>query len=80
MDEYTFHSKITDGYLVLKINADSKDEVLRLAKSEFEEWKQERIWHSNMPVYLGEFSYDYHGEDVDPTLTRGEVIDFSSIQ
>ena len=78
--DYIFHAETERGYLLLKMDAESKDEALRLAKAEFEEWKQDGIWNPNMPVYLGKFSYEYHGEDVDRTIERGEVVDFSSIQ
>jgi len=78
--DYIFHAETENGYLLFKADAESKDEALSLAKAEFEEWQQQGIWNPDMPVYLGKFSYEYHGEDVDNTVERGEVIDFSSIQ
>jgi hypothetical protein len=74
-----FHAETSNGYLIVKIDAESKDEAIKLAMEEFTEWGPQ-IWTPDIPVYLGKFEYEYHGEDVDITTKRGEVVDFSSIQ
>ena len=84
--DYIFHSETDTGYLIIKIDADSKEEAIKLAKVEFEELGDtpdstdaDATWHSGMPVYLGKFNYEI--TDKGKRITeRGEVIDFSSIQ
>ena len=75
--DYLFHTETSNGYIVVKINADSKEKAIEMAYEEFQELGS--IWNPTMPVYAGEFAYEYHGEDVDITTERGEVVDFSSI-
>ncbi len=77
--DYVFHVETKQGFLVVKIDANSKEEAIKMAKEEFTEWGTD-IWTPNMPVYIGKFEYEYYGEDVDTTTKRGEVVDFSSIQ
>jgi hypothetical protein len=74
--DYVFHTETKHGYIIVKIDADSKEEAIKMAKKEFDE----HIWTPDIPVYIGKFEYEYHGEDVDITTERGEVVDFSSIQ
>jgi hypothetical protein len=76
--DYVFHAETSNGYLIVKIDAESKDEAIKLAMEEFTEWGTE-IWTPDMPVYLGKFSYELN-EDNTITTERGEVVDFSSIQ
>jgi len=85
--DYVFHAETSTGYLIVKIDAESKEEAIKLAKIEFEEWGDtpestdgDSPWHPGLTVYLGKFSYEYHGEGIDNTIERGEVVDFSSIQ
>ena len=84
--DYVFHAETSNGYLIVKIDAESKEEAIKLAKIEFEEWGDtpdstdgDSPWHSGLPVYLGKFSYELN-EDNTITTERGEVVDFSSIQ
>lgn len=76
--DYVFHAETDNGYLIVKIDADSKGEAIKMAKQEFEEWGDD-IWTPAMPVYVGKFSYELN-EDRTITTERGEVVDFSSIQ
>lgn len=75
--DYLFHTETSNGYVIVKINADSKEKAIEMAYEKFQELGS--IWNPTMPVYAGKFAYEYHGEDVDITTERGEVVDFSSI-
>jgi hypothetical protein len=76
--DYVFHAETHNGYLLVKIDAESKDEAIKMAKEEFDEWGTD-IWTPDMPVYIGKFSYELN-EDNTITTERGEVVDFSSVQ
>jgi hypothetical protein len=83
--DYIFHTETLDGLIIVKINADSKEEAIELAKIELDEWgdtpnsSDGNSPYIGMPVYLGQFNHymDEHGVT---TIERGEVVDFSSIQ
>jgi hypothetical protein len=84
--DYIFHAETDGGYIIVKVDADSKKEAIKIAKAEFEEWGDtdesidgDSIWHKNMTVYLGKFNYEIT-EDGNTIMEPGEVIDFSSIQ
>jgi hypothetical protein len=81
-----FHAETDTGYITVKVDADSKEEAMALAKAEFEEWGDtddstdgNAIWHSGMTVYLGKFNYEIT-EDGEKITERGEVVDFSTIE
>jgi len=76
--DYVFHTETSNGYLLVKIDANSKEEAIKMAKEEFDEWGTD-IWTPDMPVYIGKFSYELN-KDSTVTTERGEVVDFSSIQ